>query len=78
MDENRQGWWRKTNELPDVSINEKLKLLKISPEAKQTQPPSRYTEAGLIKELEKRDIGRPSTYATIIKTLNDRGYVEKK
>ncbi|MEK7652802.1 MAG: type I DNA topoisomerase [Patescibacteria group bacterium] len=79
------GWMKidrdggeKTNELPDVSINEKLKLLKISPEAKQTQPPSRYTEAGLIKELEKRDIGRPSTYATIIKTLNDRGYVEKK
>ncbi|TSD03366.1 MAG: DNA topoisomerase I [Parcubacteria group bacterium Athens0714_16] len=79
------GWMKidrddgeKNNELPDVSVGEKLKLLKITPEAKQTQPPSRYTEAGLIKELEKRDIGRPSTYATIMKTLNDRGYVEKK
>lgn len=65
-------------ELPKVSIGETLKLIDINSEAKQTQPPSRYTEAGLIKELEKRGIGRPSTYASIMRTLNDRGYVEKE
>jgi DNA topoisomerase-1 len=47
-------------------------------EEKETQPPSRYTEAGLIKELEKRGIGRPSTYASIIKTIQDRGYVKQR
>lgn len=65
-------------ELPKVNIGETLKLIGINSEAKQTQPPSRYTEAGLIKELEKRGIGRPSTYASIMRTLNDRGYVEKE
>jgi DNA topoisomerase I len=65
-------------ELPNVKENESLDLQKIASEAKQTEPPSRYTEAGLIKELEKRDIGRPSTYATIIKTLADREYVVKE
>ena len=65
-------------ELPKVERGEKLRLLEMHSEAKQTQPPSRYTEAGLIKELEKRGIGRPSTYATIMKTLADRGYVEKQ
>ena len=63
--------------LPQVSVGEELKLLDISSEGKQTEPPGRYSEAGLIKELEKRDIGRPSTYASIIKTIEDRGYVEK-
>ncbi len=47
-------------------------------EAKETQPPSRYTEAGLIKELEKRGIGRPSTYASIMNTITQRGYVAKE
>jgi DNA topoisomerase-1 len=65
-------------EVPKLDIAELLKLLSITPEAKQTQPPSRYTEAGLIKELEKRDIGRPSTYASIMHTIIDRGYVEKQ
>ena len=65
-------------ELPKVDIGETLKLMGMHDEAKQTQPPSRYTEAGLIKELEKRGIGRPSTYASIMRTLNDRGYVEKQ
>ena len=65
-------------ELPKVSAGEALKLIAMHTEAKQTQPPSRYTEAGLIKELEKRGIGRPSTYASIMKTLADRGYVEKQ
>ena len=63
--------------LPKVEVGEELKLIDISSEGKQTEPPSRYSEAGLIKELEKRDIGRPSTYASIIKTIEDRGYVEK-
>ena len=63
--------------LPKVNVGEELKLIDISSEGKQTEPPGRYSEAGLIKELEKRDIGRPSTYASIIKTIQDRGYVEK-
>lgn len=53
-------------------------MISINAEGKETEPPPRYTEAGLVKELEKRDIGRPSTYASIIKTLQDRGYVEKQ
>ncbi len=64
--------------LPKLNINDPLKLININAEEKETQPPARYSEAGLIKELEKRGIGRPSTYASIIKTLDDRGYVEKK
>jgi DNA topoisomerase-1 len=64
-------------ELPKVKKDEKLDLIKVNTEEKQTEPPTRYSEAGLVKELEKRGIGRPSTYASIIKTLEDRGYVEK-
>ena len=64
-------------ELPKVAIGEKLSLEKINTEEKMTEPPTRYSEAGLVKELEKRGIGRPSTYASIIKTIEDRGYVEK-
>ena len=63
--------------LPKLEIGDPLKLLDINSEEKQTQPPARYSEAGLIKELEKRGIGRPSTYASIIKTLEDRRYVDK-
>ena len=65
-------------EVPQVSVGDILGLKEIKDEEKQTQPPSRYSDAGLIKELEKRGIGRPSTYASIIKTLQDRGYVEKE
>lgn len=64
-------------ELPKVSEGENLNIKNIESEEKQTEPPTRYSEAGLIKELEKRGIGRPSTYASIIKTIEDRGYVEK-
>lgn len=64
-------------EVPKVDEGDVLKLKEIHTEEKETQPPSRYTEAGLIKELEKRGIGRPSTYASTIKTLVDRAYVEK-
>jgi len=63
--------------LPKVEINDAIKFLNINSLKKETLPPGRYTEAGLIKELEKRDIGRPSTYASIISTIEDRGYVEK-
>jgi DNA topoisomerase I len=63
--------------LPKVAKGDMLTLQSLDAEERQTEPPSRYTEAGLIKELEKRDIGRPSTYASIIKTIIDRGYVEK-
>ena len=65
-------------ELPKVINNEQLTINNVSAEEKQTTPPPRYTEAGLIKELEKRGIGRPSTYASIMKTLDARGYVEKE
>jgi DNA topoisomerase-1 len=64
--------------LPTVTAGEKLSLKNIESEEKFTQPPARYTEAGLVKELEKRGIGRPSTYASIIKTIVDRGYVTKE
>jgi len=63
--------------LPKLQINDSLKLINIDSLEKQTEPPARYSEAGLIKELEKRGIGRPSTYASIIKTLEDRNYVDK-
>lgn len=65
-------------ELPAVSSGDVLKVEEVSSQEKQTTPPPRYTEAGLIKELEKRGIGRPSTYASIMKTLGDRGYVVKE
>ncbi len=65
-------------ELPIVKVDEKLTLLKIDNEEKETEPPHRYSEAGLVKELEKRGIGRPSTYASIISTIIKRGYVEKE
>ncbi len=62
--------------LPEFKEGEKLDLQDFKKEEKETEPPKRYTEAGLVKELEKRGIGRPSTYASIIKTLKDRHYVE--
>jgi len=65
-------------ELPAVAEGDSLELADIQSEAKQTTPPNRYTEAGLVKELEKRGIGRPSTYASIMKNLADREYVEKQ
>lgn len=61
--------------LPRVSPGERLKLEGIKVEAKKTQPPSRYSEAKLIELMEKLGIGRPSTYASTVMTLKDRGYV---
>ncbi|MDN3639563.1 type I DNA topoisomerase [Simiduia curdlanivorans] len=60
--------------LPDVSVGEVLNLEKLDPNQHFTKPPARYSEAALVKELEKRGIGRPSTYAAIISTIQDRGY----
>lgn len=65
-------------EVPKLNEGDILTCKKVNIEAKQTQPPSRYTEAGLIKELEKRGIGRPSTYASIMNTITERGYVTKE
>ncbi len=65
-------------ELPKILKGDLLNLKDIKSEEKATQPPGRYSEAGLIKELEKRGIGRPSTYASIIRTIEERGYVEKE
>lgn len=64
--------------LPAVTAGEALSLIKVDPTQKFTNPPARYSEAGLIKELEGRGIGRPSTYAAIITTIQDRGYVVKQ
>ncbi|MFL0809001.1 MAG: type I DNA topoisomerase [Agarilytica sp.] len=61
--------------LPDVKVGEVLDLKELLPQQHFTKPPARFTEASLVKELEKRGIGRPSTYASIISTIQDRGYV---
>jgi DNA topoisomerase I len=65
-------------EVPKIAKGDALACTTVDIEAKQTQPPSRYSEAGLIKELEKRGIGRPSTYASIMNTITQRGYVLKE
>jgi DNA topoisomerase-1 len=64
-------------ELPAVKEDEKLDLVELTDLEKATEPPNRYSEAGLVKELEARGIGRPSTYAAIIRTIEERGYIEK-
>jgi DNA topoisomerase-1 len=64
--------------LPPLAESDPLDVLRLAPAEHSTRPPARYTEASLVKELEDREIGRPSTYATIIGTILDRGYVFKK
>ncbi|WP_420034253.1 type I DNA topoisomerase [Streptomyces sp. cg28] len=64
--------------LPQVTEGDALSAEEISVDGHATKPPARYTEASLVKELEEREIGRPSTYASIIGTILDRGYVFKK
>lgn len=63
--------------IPELSVGEKLKLQKLSPKQHFTEPPPRFTEASLVKMLEENGIGRPSTYAPIIETIQERGYVTK-
>jgi DNA topoisomerase-1 len=62
--------------LPELSVGEPVDLIKLLPEQHFTQPPPRYTEASLVKALEEHGIGRPSTYAPTISTIQQRGYVE--
>ncbi|MFH1370556.1 MAG: type I DNA topoisomerase [Planctomycetota bacterium] len=64
--------------LPNVQTGQELAVVDIRQEQHFTKPPARFTEASLVKALEKEGIGRPSTYASIISTIQDRGYVEQK
>jgi len=65
-------------ELPSVQAGQQLAVVDLKAEQHFTKPPARFTEAALVKALEKEGIGRPSTYATIISTIQERGYVEQK
>ncbi|MGQ0571446.1 MAG: type I DNA topoisomerase [Armatimonadota bacterium] len=71
-DDEREGW------LPPLSSDDPLSLDEITPEQHFTQPPPRYTEASLVRALEERGIGRPSTYAPTIETIKKRGYVASR
>ncbi|MEI6462060.1 MAG: type I DNA topoisomerase [bacterium] len=64
--------------LPELKVEQVLKLLELNEESHETKPPARYTDATLVKKLEQEGIGRPSTYASIISTIVDRGYIVKK
>ena len=64
--------------LPELSENQEVKLIKVDPKQSFTEPPSRYTEASLVKALEEKGIGRPSTYSPTISTILDRYYVKKE
>ena len=68
----------KNSELPTLEVGDRVTLVEVKKERKETQPPPRYNEASLVKELEEKGIGRPSTYASIISTLQDRTYVYKE
>lgn len=68
-DENGEGW------LPPLATDDRVTLREVTPEQHSTQPPPRYTEATLVRALEERGIGRPSTYAPTIETIKKRGYV---
>ena len=65
------------NDIPDLKQGDEVSLKKVNPKQHFTQPPPRYTEASLVKELEEHGIGRPSTYAPIISKIQTKGYVEK-
>ncbi|KKR14543.1 MAG: topoisomerase protein [Candidatus Falkowbacteria bacterium GW2011_GWA2_39_24] len=64
-------------ELPEAKVKDKLDLVSVKPEQHSTQPPARYSDATLVKELEKYEIGRPSTYAPTIATIEARNYVQR-
>ena len=71
-----RGAEEESSALPPLIVGQKLALDKLNKEQKFTQPPARYSEASLVRELEEQGIGRPSTYAAIISTLQDREYVQ--
>lgn len=73
-----EGKEEEEERIPEVSINEELKKEKIEPKQSFTEPPSRYTEASLVKALEEKGIGRPSTYSPTITTILERRYIEKE
>ena len=64
--------------LPPMEVGQRVEASDIEPDGHETQPPARYTEATLVKTLEAKEIGRPSTYASIISTIMDRGYVYER
>ena len=74
----RTGQGDDDNLLPELKANEDLTLNDLKPDQHFTKPPARYNEASLIKELEDQGIGRPSTYASIVRTIQDREYVKKE
>ena len=67
-----------SSELPDLTVGQELSLSRLTPKQHFTEPPPRFTEASLVKLLEEQRIGRPSTYAPIIDTIQERGYVTKE
>ncbi|MBI5356074.1 type I DNA topoisomerase [Candidatus Collierbacteria bacterium] len=75
--ETENGEQKTDQPLPEVQVGDQLQCIKVDPQQNFTQPPGRFTEAMLIKLLEEKGIGRPSTYAPIVSTIQDRGYVEK-
>jgi DNA topoisomerase I len=75
--ESAEGEEEEDRRLPELNDGEALRLEKLDPQQKFTQPPPRYNEASLVKTLEEKGIGRPSTYASIINTIQDRDYVKK-
>ena len=77
-DEQAQRAEEQDKVLPPLTEGETVNLVGVKPEQHFTQPPPRFTEASLVKELEEKGIGRPSTYAAIMSTIQDRGYVEKR
>jgi DNA topoisomerase I len=77
-DEEDEGADKDSPKLPPLAQGEKLKLLEVLPEKKATQPPPRFNEASLVKFLEENGIGRPSTYAEILRKIEERRYVHRK
>src|SRR5690606_33157627 len=74
-DDNRENNQEEEGLLPELVEGQELKLLELEPKQHFTQPPPRYSEASLVKTLEEKGIGRPSTYAPIVSTILQRGYV---
>ena len=82
LNPSHRSWYHREAESATLSssvqVGEKLRVEEIRPEQKFTQPLPRYTEATLVKALEEKGIGRPSTYSQIISVIQDREYVEKE